>query len=151
MVQVLLSARLVTWVYCLATLSHLPGFDGQDRSRLSPPTFLLGFVEGVVRVVLALPYTAPLAQVVVNEVESQVNDLLQVTFQSQQFLAARVSMKLRKKENISHLILRVSGQGGLNLLELKFVRVQFRFTHFYKFSGIQKMVSGSNKNLVYGV
>ena len=84
------SSSDLTWVDGLTTLSHLPGFDGQDWSRLGPATLLLGFVEvlrvaviaGARPVVPGLRGTAPLAQVVVDEVQRQVYDLFQVSFQS---------------------------------------------------------------------
>ena len=84
----------------LTALSHLPGFDGKDRSRLRPATFLLGFVEGALQVVISSTGTWPLlltltatttnptaaaaafTQVVVDQIECQIDDLLQISFQS---------------------------------------------------------------------
>ena len=87
--------RDLTWVDCLTTLPHLPRFDRKNRGRLCPATFLLGFVEVALQVLLTTSAgprslilttattstAAAFTQVVVDQIKCQVDDLLQISFQ----------------------------------------------------------------------
>ena len=94
------SSSDLTWVDGLTTLPNLPGFDGKDRGGLCPAALFLGFVEGALQVVISSTGTWPLfltltatttnttataaafTQVVVDQVKCQVDNLLQISFQS---------------------------------------------------------------------